>query len=76
MEKFDYTIATTKNVDEAVAAIEAKSKEKVFSVLHIHDVSYQFAIRNVTFLTVVIARASSPKQSLTTEIASSFHSSQ
>jgi len=39
MEKFDYTVVTTKNVDEAVAAIEAKSKEKGFSVLHIHDVS-------------------------------------
>ena len=31
MEKFDYTVVTTKNVDEAVAAIEAKSKEKGFS---------------------------------------------
>jgi len=39
MEKFDYTVATTKTVDEAVATIEAKSKEKGFSVLHIHDVS-------------------------------------
>jgi uncharacterized protein (DUF302 family) len=39
MEEFDYTVATTKNVEEAVAAIEAKSKEKGFSVLHIHDVS-------------------------------------
>ncbi|MEW6136919.1 MAG: DUF302 domain-containing protein [Thermodesulfobacteriota bacterium] len=39
MEKFDYTVVTTKNVDEAVAAIEDKSKEKGFSVLHIHDVS-------------------------------------
>lgn len=39
MQKFDYTVATTKNVDEAVAAIEAKSKEKGFSVLHVHDVS-------------------------------------
>ena len=39
MEQFDYTVVTTKNVDDAVAAIEAKSKEKGFSVLHIHDVS-------------------------------------
>lgn len=39
MAKFDYTVVTTKNVDEAVAAIEANSKEKGFSVLHIHDVS-------------------------------------
>jgi uncharacterized protein (DUF302 family) len=39
MEKFDYTVVTTKNLDEAVTAIEGKSKEKGFSVLHIHDVS-------------------------------------
>ncbi len=39
MERFDHTVVTTKNVDEAVAAIETKSKEKGFSVLHIHDVS-------------------------------------
>ncbi len=39
MERFDHTVVTTKNVDEAVAAIETKSKEKGFSVLHIHNVS-------------------------------------
>jgi uncharacterized protein (DUF302 family) len=39
MEKFDYTVTTLKNVNDAVAAVEAKSKEKGFSVLHIHDVS-------------------------------------
>jgi len=39
-------------------------------------VKYQFAKKNITLPTVVIARASSPRQSLTTEIASSFHSSQ
>lgn len=38
MEKFDYTVETTKNVDEAVAAIEAKAQDKGFRVLYIHDV--------------------------------------
>jgi uncharacterized protein (DUF302 family) len=38
MEKFDYTVETIKNVDEAVAAIEATAQEKGFRVLHVHDV--------------------------------------
>ncbi|MEM7828216.1 MAG: DUF302 domain-containing protein, partial [Candidatus Aenigmatarchaeota archaeon] len=43
MEKFDYTVETQKSFDEAVAAIEAKSKEKGFGVLHIHDVKATLA---------------------------------
>ncbi len=43
MEKFDYTVETNKSFDEAVAAIEAKSKEKGFGVLHIHDVKATLA---------------------------------
>jgi uncharacterized protein (DUF302 family) len=39
MEKFDYTVTTSKSIEEATTAIEAKSKEKRFSLLHIHDVS-------------------------------------
>ncbi len=38
MSKFDYTVETKKGFDEAVAAVEEKSKEKGFGVLHIHDV--------------------------------------
>lgn len=38
MGNFDYTVETNKTFDEAVTAIEAKSKEKGFGVLHIHDV--------------------------------------
>ena len=38
MERFDYTVETSKSFNEAVSAIEAKSKEKGFGVLHIHDV--------------------------------------
>jgi uncharacterized protein (DUF302 family) len=43
MEKFDYTVETDKSFDEAVAAIEAKAKEKGFGVLHIHDVKATLA---------------------------------
>ncbi len=39
MERFDYTVVTSKSVEEAVAAVQAKSKERGFSVLHVHDVS-------------------------------------
>jgi uncharacterized protein (DUF302 family) len=45
MEKFDYTLETNKGFDEAVAAIEAKSKEKGFGVLHIHDVKATLAAK-------------------------------
>ncbi|MGQ9569582.1 MAG: DUF302 domain-containing protein [Thermodesulfovibrionales bacterium] len=38
MGNFDYTVETNKTFDEAVTAIEAKSKEKGFGVLHIHDI--------------------------------------
>lgn len=40
---FDYTVETNKSFDEAVSAIEAKSKEKGFGVLHIHDVKATLA---------------------------------
>lgn len=43
MERFDYTVETSKSFDEAVLAIEAKSKEKGFGVLHIHDVKATLA---------------------------------
>lgn len=39
MKRFDYTVVTAKPVDEAVAAIEKKSAEKGFRVLHTHDVA-------------------------------------
>jgi uncharacterized protein (DUF302 family) len=38
MEKSDYTVETQKTFDEAVAAVEAKTQEKGFRVLHTHDV--------------------------------------
>ncbi len=38
MAKFDYTVETKKSFDDAVAAVEAKSREKGFGVLHVHDV--------------------------------------
>jgi uncharacterized protein (DUF302 family) len=45
MEKFDYTVKTNKGFDAAVATIEAKSKEKGFGVLHIHDVKATLAAK-------------------------------
>jgi uncharacterized protein (DUF302 family) len=38
MEQFDYTVESTKGFEETVAAIEAKSKEKGFNVLAVHNV--------------------------------------
>lgn len=43
MEQFDYTVETKKSFDDAVAAIEAKSKEKGFGILHVHDVKATLA---------------------------------
>jgi uncharacterized protein (DUF302 family) len=38
MSQFDYTVESAKEFDQAVAAVEAKSQEKGFRVLAIHDV--------------------------------------
>jgi uncharacterized protein (DUF302 family) len=38
MQQFDYTVESAKGFDEAVTAVEAKSKEKGFNVLVVHDV--------------------------------------
>ena len=38
MERFDYTVATEKGFDEAVARVELLSQEKGFKVLAVHDV--------------------------------------
>lgn len=48
MEKFDYTVETTKNINDAVAAIEAKAQEKGFRVLYIHDVAATLAAKGFT----------------------------
>lgn len=45
MAKFDYTVETKKSFDDAVAAVEAKSKEKGFGVLHVHDVKATLAAK-------------------------------
>jgi uncharacterized protein (DUF302 family) len=45
MTKFDYTVETKKSFDDAVAAVEAKSKEKGFGVLHVHDVKATLAAK-------------------------------
>jgi uncharacterized protein (DUF302 family) len=38
MQQFDYTVESGKGFEETVSAIEAKSKEKGFSVLATHNV--------------------------------------
>jgi uncharacterized protein (DUF302 family) len=38
MPEFDYTVETSKSVEEATAAVETRAKEHGFSVLHTHDV--------------------------------------
>ncbi len=45
MEKYDYTMETKKSFDDAVAAVEAKSREKGFGVLHVHDVKATLAAK-------------------------------
>jgi uncharacterized protein (DUF302 family) len=41
--EFDYTVATKKTFDEAVAAVEARSREKGFGILCVHDVKATLA---------------------------------
>ncbi len=43
MKEFEYTVVSAKPVDEAVKAIEQKSAEKGFRVLHTHDVAATLA---------------------------------
>jgi uncharacterized protein (DUF302 family) len=43
MKPFEYTVVSAKPVEEAVAAVEKKSAEKGFRVLHIHDVAATLA---------------------------------
>lgn len=38
MQQFDYTVESSKGFDEAVAAVQEKSREKGFNVLAVHDV--------------------------------------
>ena len=47
MEAFDYTVQTTKGFDQAVSDIEAKTREKGFAVLHVHDVQAIFAGKGI-----------------------------
>jgi uncharacterized protein (DUF302 family) len=45
MEYFEYTVETQKSFDDAVAAVEERSKDKGFGVLHIHDVKATLAAK-------------------------------
>ncbi len=61
MENFDYTVETNKSFDEAVAAIEAKSKEKGFGVLHIHDVKATLASKGFDSVPLKIIEICNPR---------------
>ncbi len=43
MKNFEYTVASGKSFEDAVKAVEQKSAEKGFRVLHTHDVSATLA---------------------------------
>jgi uncharacterized protein (DUF302 family) len=43
MKSLDYTVTTDKSFDAAVEAIQAKSKEMGFGILHVHDVQATLA---------------------------------
>lgn len=43
MKRFERTVSTEKGFDEAVAAVEKKTAEKGFRVLHTHDVATTLA---------------------------------
>ena len=43
MKRFERTVSTEKSFDEAVAAVERKTAEKGFRVLHTHDVAATLA---------------------------------
>ena len=45
MKNFEYTVETGKDFDAAVAAIEQKSAESGFRVLHTHDVAATLAAK-------------------------------
>jgi uncharacterized protein (DUF302 family) len=45
VRKFVYTVESAKSFDEAVQAVESKSAEKNFRVLHTHDVAATLAER-------------------------------
>ena len=43
MKTFEHTVTTEKSFEEAVLAIERKSAEEAFRVLHTHDVAATLA---------------------------------
>ena len=59
--EFDYTVETKKGFDEAVLAVEAKSKEKGFGVLHTHDVKATLASKGFDREPLKIIEICNPK---------------
>ncbi len=60
MKEFDYTVETNKSFDEAVSAIEARTKEKGFGVLHIHDVKATLASKGFDSVPLKIIEICNP----------------
>jgi uncharacterized protein (DUF302 family) len=59
--EFDYTVATRKTFDEAVADVEARSREKGFGVLHVHDVKATLAAKGFDREPLKIIEICNPK---------------
>jgi len=61
MADFDYTVTTSKSFDEAVAAVEARSQEKGFGVLHVHDIQAKLAAKGFDRPPLKIIEVCQPK---------------
>ena len=61
MNAFDYTVETAKGFDEAVEAVLAKTKEKGFGVLHVHDVKATLAAKGFDRAPLKIIEICNPK---------------
>jgi len=58
---FDYTVTTAKPFDDAVAAVEARSKANGFGVLHVHDVKATLAAKGFDREPLKIVEICNPK---------------
>ena len=61
METLDYTVETKKSFDEAVEAVLARTKDKSFGVLHVHDVQATLASKGFTRGPLKIIEICNPK---------------
>jgi len=61
MIAFDYTVETPKSFEEAVEAVLAKTREKGFGVLHVHDVQATLAAKGFARGPLKIIEICNPK---------------